>query len=61
MAKIVAFFRDVRVELAKVTWPTRQELVRYTLIVIGMTVVLSIFLGFWDFVFQYVLQHYILK
>ena len=55
MSKIIAFFRDVRVELAKVSWPTRKETTQYTLIVIGVSLLISIFLGLWDAVFKYLL------
>ncbi len=61
MSKIIAFFRDVRVELAKVTWPTRQELIRYTLIVIATSIAVAIFLGLWDLLFQFLIQTFVLK
>ena len=53
--------KDVRVELAKVSWPTRQETVRYTLIVIVSSIAVAIFLGAWDSLFQYLLQRFVLK
>lgn len=42
---IVRFFRETRGELRKVTWPTREESWRLTLIVLGVTAVTAIFLG----------------
>ena len=38
----VAFFRDSRMELRKVIWPTRQETVQTTLVVAVMVVVLAL-------------------
>ena len=32
-SRIVEFLREVRNELAKVAWPNRQEVVKYTLVV----------------------------
>ncbi|MEK7582984.1 MAG: preprotein translocase subunit SecE [Patescibacteria group bacterium] len=61
MSKFIAFLKDVRVELAKVTWPTRQETVRYTLIVIGSSIAVAIFLGACDLLFQYLLKTFVLK
>lgn len=61
MSKVIAFLKDVRVELAKVTWPTRRELVQYTLIVIGMSIAVAVFLGALDLLFQLILQRFILK
>ena len=61
MSKLVAFLKDVRVELAKVTWPTRQETIQYTLIVVGVSIAMAAFLGVWGYVFQFLLQKFILK
>ncbi|MET1250416.1 preprotein translocase subunit SecE [Sporolactobacillus sp. STCC-11] len=37
------FFRDIVTESKKVTWPTRKELVRYTVTVIVTVVFLALF------------------
>lgn len=34
VARLTRFFREVIAELAKVIWPTRKELVTYTIVVI---------------------------
>ena len=60
MTKFIAFLKDVRVELAKVSWPTRSETTRYTLIVIGMGIGVAVFLGVFDMIFQVLLRKYIL-
>jgi preprotein translocase subunit SecE len=39
------FIREVIVEFRKVTWPSRQELINSTAVVIVVTVVLAFFLG----------------
>ena len=39
------FAQDVLVEFRKVTWPSRQELINSTTVVIVVTVVLAFFLG----------------
>jgi len=36
------FFREVRQELKKVAWPSREELTTYTVVVFGMTAVLTL-------------------
>ena len=46
----VQFFREVKVELQKVTFPTRQETVSSTLIVLVLTVIVAVYLGFSDWV-----------
>ena len=42
---LVRYFRETRGELRKVTWPTRDEAWRLTLIVLGVTSAMAIFLG----------------
>lgn len=42
------FFREVKVELQKVTFPTRQETVGSTIVVLVLTVILGVYLGFSD-------------
>ena len=46
--KLVKFFKETKAEMRKVTWPTRDELVGSTKIVIIATLVVTIFIGFID-------------
>ena len=46
------FFSDIVGELKKVVWPTRQETMRLTLIVIGLCVVMGLILGAVDYGFS---------
>ena len=48
---IFGFFGDVFGELRKVTWPTRQEATRLTMLVIALAAVMGIFLGAFDWMF----------
>ena len=41
--KILNFFRDVAKEMEKVTWPSREELMESTKIVIIVTLVIALF------------------
>jgi preprotein translocase subunit SecE len=43
--RIKEFAQEVLVEFRKVTWPSRQELINSTTVVIVVTVVLAFFLG----------------
>ena len=58
--KIITFLKEVRLEIKKVNWPTKQETLRYTLIVIGISVAVAIFLGSLDFIFSTLLSKFIL-
>ena len=42
---IVRYFRETRGELRKVTWPTREEAWRLTLVVIAVSAAMAVFLG----------------
>lgn len=61
MNKVVDFLKDVRIELSKVNWPTRNQTVQYTLVVVGLSVALSLFLGGLDFTFQWGLNKFLIK
>ncbi|MBI4128371.1 MAG: preprotein translocase subunit SecE [Parcubacteria group bacterium] len=49
MRRVFAFFREVREELAKVTWPSQRDTTRATLVVIGLSLALALFLGLLDY------------
>jgi len=46
--KAKQFFREVRVELKKVTWPSRKETIASTSVVLITVVLVSFFLGIVD-------------
>ena len=47
--KIISYIKESKDELKKVVWPSRKETIKYTLLVIGISVVMAIFLGAIDF------------
>jgi preprotein translocase subunit SecE len=49
--RIVKYFREARAEMRKVTWPTRQEALHLTGIVLAVTVAMSIMLWVLDILF----------
>lgn len=49
--RIREYLKDTRGELRKTSWPTRQQAINLTLIVLAVTVVMALFLGALDFVF----------
>jgi preprotein translocase subunit SecE len=46
--KAIAFVRDSKDELKKVTWPTRDEVTSFTIVVVVTLLVISFFLWFVD-------------
>lgn len=51
MSKITNYFKESASELKKVTWPTKKETYNYTLLVIGISIGVAIFLGLLDYIF----------
>jgi preprotein translocase subunit SecE len=45
----VQFLREVRVELKKVTWPSRKQTIGSTAVVLLLVILVSLFLGIVDF------------
>jgi preprotein translocase subunit SecE len=46
--KIKRFFKEVKIELTKVSWISKQELAGSTLVVIVVSLILAIFIGIVD-------------
>jgi preprotein translocase subunit SecE len=51
MRKLIQFLKEVRIELKKVSWPNRKELVGSTTLVIVVSVLAGLFLGLLDVIF----------
>ena len=45
------YLKDTRGELRHVAWPTRTQTIVYTTIVIALSVLVALYLGFFDYVF----------
>jgi len=43
--KTAQFLREVKVELKKVTWPSRKQTIGSTVVVIALVMIISVFLG----------------
>ena len=51
-----SFIGEIYGELTKVTWPSREEAARLTMLVIGVSAVVGVFLGLWDFGFSQLVE-----
>ncbi|OGZ64559.1 MAG: preprotein translocase subunit SecE [Candidatus Staskawiczbacteria bacterium RIFCSPLOWO2_01_FULL_40_39] len=61
IGKVNIFFKEVYVELKKTSWLSRNEVLRYTLIVLAATLIVAAVLGGLDFLFSEALRSFILK
>ena len=61
VGKTQTFFKEVYVELRKVSWMSRKEVLKYTLIVLAVTLIVAGFLGGSDYLFSSLIRMFILK
>ncbi len=59
--KLRTFFKEVYVEMRKVNWLSRNEVLKYTLIVLAVAVIVAAFLGGLDFLFSTLIQKFIIR
>ncbi len=59
--RLTRYLKESKDELKKVVWPTRQETVRNTLLVIGISLGVALFLGLMDYILNFGLQRIIQK
>lgn len=62
MPNVISFLKEVREELSKVAWPTREQTTRYTVLVVIVAVAVGLFLGGLDYILTsvtaFILEHY---
>lgn len=61
MSKLWNFILEAKGELAKVNWPTRETLVRYTVLVVIISILVAAFLGTLDTFFSYLVNRFLLN
>jgi preprotein translocase subunit SecE len=49
--QLISYFKEVKNELIKVTWPTRQQAWKMTMTVLGMSVFVGVYIGGLDYLF----------
>ena len=52
MNKLGNYVSESIAEMKKVTWPTKKETYDYTLLVIGISIAVALFLGVLDYIFS---------
>jgi len=51
MEKITQFLREAYSEMKKVSWPSREQTIQYTTLVIVISISVALFLGVLDYMF----------
>ena len=57
--KVNIFLKEVYVELKRVSWLSKKDVLRYTLIVLAVTAVVAAFLGGLDFLFTEIIKRFV--
>lgn len=52
----VTFLREVKAEMEKVVWPTRNQAIQLTIMVIAISVLVGAYIGGLDFTFTNILN-----
>ncbi len=50
------YFKEVRAEMKHVSWPSRNQAIVYTLVVVIVSLATAIYLGLLDYVFDLIVQ-----
>jgi preprotein translocase subunit SecE len=59
-AKLINYIKATKVELKNVKWPTKKQTTNFTLLVIGVSLAVAFFLGFFDAIFTFLLKKFVL-
>jgi preprotein translocase subunit SecE len=57
LERVIRFIREVRMELSKVSWPSRLETLVFTVLVIAMIMVLTVIIFIYDAAFAQIIQY----
>jgi preprotein translocase SecE subunit len=51
MHQVIKFLQEVRAEFRNITWPKRDSLINLTIVVISISIIVSLILGSFDYLF----------
>ena len=57
---MIKFIKEAYIELRKVTWPDKKQVVNYTTAVVIVSIVVAIFLGTLDMGFSSIIEKFLL-
>ncbi|OFX30827.1 MAG: preprotein translocase subunit SecE [Armatimonadetes bacterium RBG_16_67_12] len=59
--RVTTYLREVRVELTRVDWPTRRELVSMTIVVVVVLLALAVYLGMFDYIYTVIVKRWLVQ
>jgi preprotein translocase subunit SecE len=60
LGRVAHYLKEVRIELGKVNWPTREQTVKYTLAVITLSLFFALFFAALDYVFTRIINTFVI-
>ena len=57
---LATYLKETRAELKHMSWPTRSQIVVYTIAVIVISVLTALYLGLFDYIFTIALNKFII-
>ncbi|HCJ45516.1 MAG: preprotein translocase subunit SecE [Candidatus Moranbacteria bacterium] len=61
MNAVLQFLAEAKVELSRVNWPTRKQIMLYTVLVIVISLFVAFFLGSLDYLFSTLVTRFLIK
>ncbi len=52
MSRLINYLKDTQTELKHVSWPTQRQAIVYTVLVIGISILVGLLVGLFDFAFS---------
>jgi preprotein translocase subunit SecE len=52
--KLTSFVKEVRTEFTKVSWPTREDLISSTGVVLAFSAVFAVFIGMFELIISFI-------
>lgn len=56
MSKLTEYIKETKAELKHVNWPTKQQALMYTVVVVIVSLLTALFLGVFDSLFAYIVR-----
>jgi preprotein translocase subunit SecE len=56
---LITYLKDTQAEMKHVTWPSRQQAIAFTIVVIVISIFVSFFLGFFDYLFKLIIAKFV--
>ncbi len=58
--KVAEYLKETKAEMKHVSWPTRPQAIAFTAIVIAVSLVVAAYLGLLDYIYTYIISHFLI-